>query len=87
MKLYIESTSGGFDFLTGEHYGSTIMRSGSLVGVRQGSRISLALVDRELSDTNATFTGDIVGDTLIGSIRAPGGFNESVRYIKTSRRD
>jgi hypothetical protein len=86
MKLYIESTVGGFDFLTGEHYGSVDLRSGSVVGVRDGNRVSLALLDREMSDTNAVFTGEIVGDTLVGLVRAE-RLTEAVRFRKTARRD
>jgi hypothetical protein len=86
MKLYIESTVGNFDFITGEHYGSVDLRSGSLVGVRTQDRLTLALLDRELTDTAGVLTGQIVGDTLFGTVRADGR-TESIRFRKTSRRD
>lgn len=86
MKLYVESTVGGFDFVTGEHYGSIDLRSGSLVGVRTGDRLSLALLESDMADTVAVFTGGIVGDSLIGVIQAD-GITQNVRYRKTNRRD
>ena len=86
MKLYIESAVGSFDFITGEHYGSVDLRSGSLVGVRNGDNLNLALLDREMTDTAGVFTGRIAGDTLIGEVRA-GGLTETVRFRKTNRRD
>jgi hypothetical protein len=87
MKLYIESTVGAFDFITGEHYGSIDLRSGSLVGVRHGALLSLGLLESsDMSDTVAVFTGSIVGDSIIGVVRAD-GITQNVKYRKTARRD
>ena len=86
MKLYIESSAGGFDFVTGEHYGSVDLRSGSLVGLRKGTQLGLALLETDMTDTVGVFTGGIVGDSLIGVIRAD-GITQNVKYRKTNRRD
>jgi hypothetical protein len=86
MKLYIESTVGGHDFITGEHYGSVDLRSGALIGLRSGNQLGLALLESNMADTVAVFTGTILGDTLVGAIRAD-GITQQVRYRKTSRRD
>ena len=91
MKLYIESTSGRFTFITGEHFGSSIMPAGSLIGLRSGTDLTLALLQfsSDVSqDTLALFSGNVVGDSLIGSMtfKGPGGFTEQVRYGKSSRR-
>jgi len=86
MKLYIESAVGGFDFVTGEHYGSVDLRSGSLIGLRKDDQLGLALLESDMSDTVGVFTGGIVGDVLIGVIRAD-GITEIAVYRKTNRRD
>jgi hypothetical protein len=86
MKLYIESSAGGFDFVTGEHYGSVDLRSGPLVGLRKGTQLGLALLESDMTDTVGVFTGGIVGDSLIGVIRAD-GIMQNVKYRKTTRRD
>jgi hypothetical protein len=90
IKLYIESTAGQFTFITGEHFGSSIMPAGALVGLKSGNDLSLAFLQfsSDVSqDTLALFSGNVVGDSLIGSIRfmGPQGFTEFVRYGKTSR--
>ena len=90
IKLYIESESGRFTFLTGEHFGSNVMPAGSLVGLKSGSDVTLAFLQFSsdaTQDTLAVFTGGVVRDSLIGSIRfrGPSGFTEAVRYGKTAR--
>ena len=91
IKLYIESEGGRFTFLTGEQFGSSIMPAGSVIGLRSDTDVSLAFLQfsSDISrDTLAVFTGNVVGDSLIGSIRfrGPGAFTEAVRYGKTARR-
>ena len=91
IKLYIESTVGQYTFITGEYFGSTVMPPGSLTGLKSGSTVTLAFLQfsSDVSqDTLATFTGQSVGDSLIGTVtvRGPGGGTEAVRYGKTSRR-
>ena len=91
VKLYIESASGRFTFLTGEHFGSSVMPAGAVIGLKSGSDVSLAFLQfsSDVSqDTLALFTGNVVGDSLIGSIsfRGAGEFTEPVRYGKTARR-
>ena len=90
MKLYIESESGRFTFITGEHFGSSIMPAGSLIGLKSGSDVSLALLQFSsdvAQDTLALFSGQVVGDSLIGNMTfRQAGFTEPVRYGKTARR-
>jgi hypothetical protein len=90
IKLYVESATGKFTFITGEHFGSNVMPAGSLVGLRSGNDVSLAFLQfsSDVSqDTLALFTGNVVGDSLIGkmSFRASNEPDEFVRYGKTSR--
>jgi hypothetical protein len=86
MKLYVESSAQGFDFITGEHFGSIDLRSGSLVGIRAGDKLNMALLESDMADTVATFSGNIVGDTLIGVIHAD-GLTQNVKFKKTARTD
>ena len=86
MKLYVETDGEDFDFITGEHYGSIDLRSGSVVGLRSHNQLGLALLGTDMSDTAAVFTGTIVGDTLVGVVRAD-GISQNVRFRKTARRD
>lgn len=89
IKLYIESTSGRFTFITGEQFGSSVMPAGSVIGLKSGSDLTLAFLQfsSDVSqDTLATFTGSVVGDSLIGTMRfRENGLTEQVRYGKTSR--
>jgi hypothetical protein len=86
MKLYVESSRGGSSFITGEHYGSFDMPGGSLMGLKTGTNLSLAFLEADIADTLATFSGTIVGDSLIGAVRRE-GVVVPVRYGKTGRRD
>ena len=86
MKLYVESSAGGFDVITGEHYGSIDLRSGSVIGLRHDDQLGLAILGTDMSDTAAVFTGRIVNDTLVGTVRAD-GIVQNVRFHKTNRRD
>jgi hypothetical protein len=86
MKLYVESRAGEFDFITGEHYGSADFRSGSLIGLRTADRLNVALLGTDMTDTVATFTGTIVGDSLLGTFRREGSL-ETARFRMTGRRD
>ena len=89
MKLYIESKSGAYAFITGEHFGSAAFEPASLVGLRSGNQVSVAFLEfsTDVSDTVAVFTGNIVGDSLIGAVRFGPSFEflEPARYGKSAR--
>ncbi len=85
LKLYIESKAGDYEFLTGEHGGSVAFEPASLVGLRSRNQLSMAFLRffTDVSDTLAVFRGEIVGDSLIGTVRlSDGGPVEAVRYGK-----
>ena len=89
MKLYIESRTGAQTFITGQHFGSTLIDPASLVGLRSGNKVSVAFLkfDSDVSDTAAVFTGDVVGDSLIGTVKFSGSgeFQVPARYGKAPR--
>jgi hypothetical protein len=86
MKLYIESQSGAATFVTGEHYGSSDVPGGALVGLRSGNRLSVAFLESDMSDTLSVFVGDIDGNLITGVVSA-GPLSETATYRKTTRRD
>ena len=84
ITLFVESEAGEKTFLTGEFTGNADIPSASVVGLAEGTRVSLALMrfENDVSDTVGVFTGQIAGDSLIGEMRIPGRFGDEVRYGK-----
>lgn len=84
ITLFVESRAGEAAFLTGEFTGNDDLPSSAVAGVADGSAISLAFMrfENAVSDTVAVLTGEIVGDSLIGTMRIPGRFNNTVRFGK-----
>jgi hypothetical protein len=72
INLYIESPSQRIDVpaaLSGK-YTTPLLRTDGLLGTKMGTSISLAFLSNQSAfDTLAVFTGELRGDTLVGSYR------------------